>query len=90
MTQPTLTTPRVYRFDTKFELVENRSVRRSLDFEDEIDDSIVWSIRCVPLGHNAMFYLCRNAFPVRFCKIAVVHLRLFFLSSPAMPTGSSG
>jgi hypothetical protein len=66
MTQPTLTTPRVYRFDTKFELVENRSVRRSLDFEDEIDDSIVWSIRCVPLGHNAMFYLCRNAFPAYY------------------------
>ncbi|CAD5229544.1 unnamed protein product [Bursaphelenchus okinawaensis] len=50
----------VFRFDTTFEHVENRSVRRSLEIEDDTDGNILWWIRAVPLGHSVMFYLCRN------------------------------
>uniref|UniRef100_A0A914CD14 Uncharacterized protein n=1 Tax=Acrobeloides nanus TaxID=290746 RepID=A0A914CD14_9BILA len=53
----------VFRFDTKFEHVQQRSVRRSLDFDDDVNHAMSWGIRCVPLGHNAMFYLLRNSFP---------------------------
>ncbi|KAI6191794.1 hypothetical protein M3Y97_00266500 [Aphelenchoides bicaudatus] len=63
--------PNVFRFTLKMEYVENRSVRRSLDFvslldlldsvEDDTDNNILWYIRLVPIGHSSMFYLCRNA-----------------------------
>ncbi|CAD5234261.1 unnamed protein product [Bursaphelenchus xylophilus] len=52
--------PSVFRFDVTFEHVETRSVRRSLETEDDTDPNILWWIRAVPLGHSVMFYLCRN------------------------------
>jgi hypothetical protein len=50
-----------FSFTVKFEHVMQRTVLRSLNYEDDVNPACTWGIRCVPLGHTALFYLLRNS-----------------------------
>uniref|UniRef100_A0AC34GEW0 Uncharacterized protein n=1 Tax=Panagrolaimus sp. ES5 TaxID=591445 RepID=A0AC34GEW0_9BILA len=50
-----------FSFTVKFEHVMQRTVLRSLNYEDDVHPACTWGIRCVPLGHRALFYLLRNS-----------------------------